>query len=104
MVGAPGRAADTGGVTGRRLLAVLVACAALPVAPAGADVVLNPSGVFAVGSQPMQVAQQIALQQWGTNPCGGQIAIEPGRVNRVLYLLGATDCDQECRGMFASHA
>jgi hypothetical protein len=62
-------------VTCRRLAAILIACAALPVASAQADVVLNPAGVFAVGSQPMQTAQGIAQQHWGVAPCGGQVAI-----------------------------
>ena len=40
-------------MTCRRLAALLFACAALPVAPAQADAVVNPAGVFAVGSQPI---------------------------------------------------
>jgi hypothetical protein len=62
-------------VTCRRLAAILLACAAVPTASAQADLVLNPAGVFAVGSQPMQVAQGLARQHWGVDPCGGQVTI-----------------------------
>jgi hypothetical protein len=61
-------------VTCRRLIAILAVCAAFP-ASAQADVVLNPSQAFAVGSQPMQTAQAIAKQHWGVDPCGGQVTV-----------------------------
>ena len=69
-------AVDTRGVTCRRLTIVALAISAFaPAASAQADVVLNPSATFALGSQPMQAAQAIARQHWGVDPCGGQVAI-----------------------------
>ena len=63
-------------MTCRRPILVALAISALaPAASAQADVVLNPSATFAVGSQPMQTAQAIAKQHWGVDPCGGQVAI-----------------------------
>ena len=35
----------------------------------------HPEVVFAVGSPPMQLAQQLAKAHWGTDPCGGQVNV-----------------------------
>ncbi len=60
------------------LMAVTIPIGLLATASAGHADDVPPATRFAVGSAAMQTAQQIALANWGTNACGGQVAIEWG--------------------------
>jgi hypothetical protein len=44
-------------------------------AAAGGVRVASPQATFAVGTGEMQLAMEVARAHWGTNPCGGQIAL-----------------------------
>jgi hypothetical protein len=37
--------------------------------------VSHPESAFALGSQPMQAAQQLARAHWGVDPCGGKVEV-----------------------------
>src|SRR4051794_30226309 len=50
-------------------------CAALSLVVVDTAAATPPEIAFAVGSAPMQLAQQMAKAQWGSDPCGGQITI-----------------------------
>lgn len=77
-----------------RGLAAAVAVLALGVAaaPAAAD---DAAQTYAVGSQPMLLAQQIARTHWGYDPCQGQVAITwttmPDTINAQSTWANPTD-------------
>jgi hypothetical protein len=68
----------------RSLIAFLAALSLVVVDTATAT---PPEIAFAVGSAPMQIAQQMAKAHWGTDPCGGQVTIAwsqlPAETNAV---------------------
>ena len=66
--------------TTRRLAACTAAASVALLATAGASQAedASPATRFAVGSPAMQVAQQIAAANWGTQACGGRVTVEWG--------------------------
>ncbi len=60
------------------LSAVVVPAAILGTASAASADDVAPAVRFAVGSPAMQAAQSIALANWGTDACGGQVDIQWG--------------------------
>lgn len=85
------------------LLSAIIAPAAIAQAPVSAPAAQR----YAVGSPAMQVAQDLAREHWGIDPCGGQVEVvwgedEPTINARAFWTnpvatYGAADRNGACR-------